>query len=153
MILAPLVMLISVRGLLPRGRCRSPSRSCSPPAARERSRSSTGRSGRAVTPRSWPTSATISVEGSVFVEAPAELLDDQHGRDYLVWELRGNRICVGAEGDEPPQGPASTLVVTVDDDGAVVPVGTYLSRSAGVPGDETCPLIEDAARADPAGDD
>ena len=27
-----------------------------------------------------------------------ELLDDQHGRDYLVWELRGNRVCVGADG-------------------------------------------------------
>ena len=26
--------------------------------------------------------------------APAELLDDQHGRDYLLWELRGNRVCV-----------------------------------------------------------
>ena len=27
-----------------------------------------------------------------------ELLDEQHGRDYLVWELRGNRVCV-----EPPR--------------------------------------------------
>ena len=32
---------------------------------------------------------------------------DQHGRDYLVWELRGNRICVREEGTTGgPQGAA-----------------------------------------------
>ena len=31
-----------------------------------------------------------------YVLAPVELLDDQHGLDYLLWELRGNRICVEA---------------------------------------------------------
>ena len=39
--------------------------------------------------------------GSVLVIAPEELLDEQHGADYLAWELRGNRVCVEAEGDVP----------------------------------------------------
>ena len=35
---------------------------------------------------------------STLVLASAELLADEHGRDYLVWELRGGRVCVGAQG-------------------------------------------------------
>ena len=27
---------------------------------------------------------------------------DEHGRDYLVWELRGTRVCVAAEQNPPP---------------------------------------------------
>jgi hypothetical protein len=88
--------------------------------------------------------------GSIYVLAPAELLDDQHGLDYLLWELRGNRICVEASEDgraEPPGG-GSTLAVAIDDSGAVVPEGSYVNRSARGPG--TCPLIPDASRADPS---
>lgn len=87
-------------------------------------------------------------DGSVTVYAPAELLDDQHGRDYLVWELRGNRICV--EEGEPGTGsmPAtSPLTVTVSEDGAVVPESTYLNRSVS---GGSCPFIPDGARADPS---
>src|SRR5919106_1962464 len=37
--------------------------------------------------------------GSLLIRADQSFLDDEHGRDYLVWELRGNRICVAAIGD------------------------------------------------------
>jgi hypothetical protein len=92
--------------------------------------------------------------GSTFVTAPAELLDEQHGRDYLVWELRGNRICVEEEGAAPPDGVVAELAVTLDDDGAVVPEGAYSNRSPGT-GSELgpCPFISETGRADPAGDD
>ena len=82
------------------------------------------------------------------VIAPDELLDDQHGADYLAWELRGNRVCIeraSAPSDPLPAG--LELPVELDDDGAVVPVGGYLNGSAAATSD--CPLIPDAARADP----
>jgi hypothetical protein len=88
--------------------------------------------------------------GSTLVLAPPELLDDQHGTDYLLWELRGNRICV-----EPLAAPArrpapgvSTLVVAVDASGAVVPEAVDRAGAGAGPG--PCPLIPDAARADPS---
>ena len=92
-------------------------------------------------------------DGSVLVLAPRKLLDEQHGADYLAWELRGNRICIAAEGEATAAevGAASTITVFVDNDGAVVPEGGYVNRSAtGAQGD--CPLIPDAARADPGAD-
>jgi hypothetical protein len=87
---------------------------------------------------------------SVYVFAPAELLDDQHGRDYLVWELRGNRICVEERGAGPAQAPpgSSSLIVGISD-GAVVPEGVDRVQGA-APADEPCPLIPDGARADPS---
>jgi hypothetical protein len=42
---------------------------------------------------------------STMVLAPSRLLDDEHGRDYLVWELRGGRVCVGAQ-RRPSSAPA-----------------------------------------------
>jgi hypothetical protein len=88
--------------------------------------------------------------GSVLVLAPADLLEDEHGADWIAWELRGNRICVAAEGETTAAevGASNTLSVTVGDDGAVVPEGAYINRSPGSAGD--CPLIPDAARADPS---
>jgi hypothetical protein len=92
-------------------------------------------------------------DGSTVVTAPADLLDDQHGRDYLVWELRGHRICVEPESGMPPQGDfQAVLQVGLDDGGAVVPLGIYTNESAGA-GPGECEFIEDGARADPAGDD
>jgi hypothetical protein len=87
---------------------------------------------------------------SVYVFAPAELLDDQHGRDYLVWELRGNRICVEELGAGPAEAPPGSSSLTVGiADGAVVPEG--VDRLPGGPrADEPCPLIPDGARADPS---
>ena len=53
--------------------------------------------------------------GSVVVYAPPELLDEQHGLDYLVWELRGNRICVEpSDGTAAPPTGAGTSVTVVD---------------------------------------
>jgi hypothetical protein len=91
-------------------------------------------------------------EGSVLVLAPQRLLD-QHGADYLAWELRGNRICIAAEGEasQAEVGASSTLSVTLDDAGAAVPEGAYVNRSPGAAGQGDCPLIPDAARADPSG--
>jgi hypothetical protein len=87
---------------------------------------------------------------SVLVVAPPELLDDQHGRDYLVWELRGNRICVASAGDGVDPQTVVDRALTVElDDGAVVPAGGSQGR-VGPAGGETCPFIPDGARADPS---
>jgi hypothetical protein len=153
-IIAPLVALISVRALL----------AGAPTAVALVFVAAAGGSGLLalvngpVGPSGYrPALAEVAAElgeGSTVVTAPAELVDDQHGRDYLLWELRGNRICVIAEGsgEQPPPGPAGQLSVLIDKDGAVVPQGAYLSPdgAGGDPG--PCPLIEDGARADPAGD-
>jgi hypothetical protein len=91
-------------------------------------------------------------DGSVLVLAPAELLAEQHGRDYLVWELRGNRVCVEARGasDAPPRrGIASEVVIATGD--AVEPEEVLRNRST-ASGPGPCPLIPDGARADPAVD-
>ena len=86
---------------------------------------------------------------SVTVVAPAELLDEQHGRDYLTWELRGNRICIQADDDmAEPEG--STVLRVELDDGAVVPVAVDRNAGAALPAEEPCPLIPDGARADPS---
>jgi len=89
-------------------------------------------------------------EGSYVVFAPAELLDDQHGRDYLVWELRGNRICVEefGRGNVPP--PGADAITVVIDDGAVVPEGVYETETVGRDRPGPCELIPDGARADPS---
>ena len=55
--------------------------------------------------------------------APAELLADQHGRDYLAWELRGGQVCIVPAGPVGGghRGPASRPRVTVvERDGAPV---------------------------------
>ena len=88
---------------------------------------------------------------STVVFAPGELLDEQHGRDYLAWELRGNRICVEElPADGPARAPAGAGALTVSlEDGAVVPEA--LQRAARPPdAEEPCPLIPDRARADPS---
>ncbi len=88
--------------------------------------------------------------GSVVVYAPPELLDDQHGRDYLVWELRGNRICVEPfDGTDAPPTGARTSVTVVINDGAVVPEGVFRNRSQSAGPETPCPFIADGVRADP----
>jgi hypothetical protein len=90
--------------------------------------------------------------GSTLILAPRELLEDEHGIDYLAWELRGNRICIEPAGEATAAdvGASNTITIVVDDDGEVVPEGAYLNRSVSEEGD--CPLIPDAARADPGAD-
>jgi hypothetical protein len=89
--------------------------------------------------------------GSVVVIAPDDVLADEHGIDYLSWELRGHRLCIvpasaAGPGGTLPAGAATTVTIGVDD-GALVPEGIYTNDSAQGPG--PCPLVADSARADP----
>ena len=61
--------------------------------------------------------------GPTIILAPRELLDEQPGRDYLNWELRGNRIRIepSEDGGPGPSPRTRTLTVALDSDGAVVP--------------------------------
>ena len=46
-------------------------------------------------------------EGSTLYLASDRLLDEEHGERFVVWELRGGRVCVGRRseaGGRPPQG-------------------------------------------------
>lgn len=101
---------------------------------------------------------------STLVLAPEHLLADQHGRDYLVWELRGGRVCVdqmGAPSSSPP--PYGAAHVITQGSGETPPftelelerrAGPYeLWRRQPVPrGHGSCPLISPGGRANPAGD-
>jgi hypothetical protein len=95
--------------------------------------------------------ATVGA-GPTVILASHELLDDEHGTPYLTWELRGGRVCIGAEdaaGGSPPPGvrfvissgprerpPFSGLVVRRVD-------GPYVlwARSGPVRGPSPCPPI------------
>jgi hypothetical protein len=83
---------------------------------------------------------------TVQVIAPDELLSQQHGLDWLSWELRGNRVCIESRSEAPVPDAPLTVSIALDDDGAVIVDGT--SETPGAPAD--CPLIPDAARADPS---
>ncbi len=87
---------------------------------------------------------------STLVIAPETLLSEQHGRDYLLWELRGNRVCIevaGAGDAGPLTGIANVIAIGEGD--AVEPEAVYIGSSSA---DGPCPLIAEGARADPAGD-
>ena len=90
-------------------------------------------------------------EGSIEVRVPAELLDEQHAADYVAWELRGNRLCVEATGAAAPAaGPGIAARVTIGLDGAGAIVPDAVETAPRVRGPGSCPLIPDAARADPS---
>jgi hypothetical protein len=120
---------------------------------------------------------TSNFRGSLLVRASQSFLDDEHGRDYLVWELRGNRVCVAAIGDRKAlERTGIDLWLTVHDVGGgalrpadapgaqagpgyvLTPNYAALARSRGGDGQPQrsgpgpCPFIPDGARADPAGD-
>ena len=101
---------------------------------------------------------------STLVLAPEQLLADEHGRDYLVWELRGGRVCVdqmGAPSSSPPPHGAAHVITQGSSE---APPFTQLEfeRRAGpyvlwqrrpVPrGHGSCLLISPGGRANPAGD-
>jgi hypothetical protein len=87
-------------------------------------------------------------EASTVVIAPNELLEEEHGRDYLVWELRANRICVVArDGGVVPIGIANVVWIGEGDVVEPVRVGRAEAATEG-----PCPFIPDGARADPARD-
>jgi len=100
---------------------------------------------------------------SALVLAPAGLLSDEHGRDYLVWELRGGRVCVAAAG-APSSGPPPAGIAQVVTQGAssrppfahlavARRSGPYTlwSRHPAPRGQGNCPLISPGARANPGG--
>lgn len=98
-------------------------------------------------------------EASTLVLVPEHVLADEHGRDYLVWELRGGRVCVGAlevpASSRPPHGAAHVIA-----QGSARPyrdlvlerrAGPYtLWRTRPAPaGHGSCPLILVGGRANP----
>ncbi|HEX4729808.1 MAG TPA: hypothetical protein VH299_00985 [Solirubrobacterales bacterium] len=49
----------------------------------------------------------LVANGSTLVLASPELLEDDHGENYIAWELRGGRVCILSReeaGAKPPQG-------------------------------------------------
>jgi hypothetical protein len=71
--------------------------------------------------------------GSTLVLAPEHMLDEEHGRDYLVWELRGGRVCVEAArapSTEPPP-PGVWWVITQTPSTAAPFADLRLARHAG----------------------
>jgi hypothetical protein len=93
--------------------------------------------------------------GSTLVVAPAEVLNSEHGGDFVGWELRGHRVCIEPAVASPrpvPAGIANALTIQVAPDGALLPTG-FTRRRPAPPGPGPCPLISTSARADPAGDD
>jgi hypothetical protein len=101
------------------------------------------------------------LDGSTLVLAPEEMLADEHGRDFLVWELRGSHVCVQEAGTETERSlNGISQVVTVDGSderplSGLKPEpqerGAYTIWTVEDPpsGDGRCPFIADGARADP----
>ena len=92
---APLVALVSVRALVAAAPALRHRRL--PARGRRLERAGAGqRAGRAerLLTGAGRAAGRARSAGSTLVVAPRDLLDEQHGRDYLLWELRGNRICV-----------------------------------------------------------
>jgi hypothetical protein len=94
----------------------------------------------------------LIAHASTLVLAPDRFIDEEQGERWLVWELRGGRVCIEREseiGEKPP--PGVRFVVTTDAfDRAPFP-GLRLRRSAApyllwerrgdVAGESPCPLI------------
>jgi hypothetical protein len=109
--------------------------------------------------------------GSTLVLVSGTFLADEHGRDYVVWELRGGRVCVDAERPRNnvapgngyrPRAPAGIAHVVTGEQGTAPFAGFRLERRAGPyilwarhpapAGEGPCPLIAAGGRANPAGD-
>jgi hypothetical protein len=101
---------------------------------------------------------------STLVLAPEHLLADEHGRDYLVWELRGGRVCVDQAGAPSPSPPPHGAAHVITQGSGEAPPFTQLEferragpyvlwrRQPAPRGPGTCPLISTGGRANPAGD-
>lgn len=86
------------------------------------------------------------------VLAPERLLSSEHGTRYIVWELRGGRVCVAAESEAGREPPSGVRFVIVEGGPARPPFeGLRLRRLAPpyavwedpepTPGTTPCPLI------------
>jgi hypothetical protein len=106
--------------------------------------------------------------GSTLVLASPELLDEEHGRDFLFWELRGGRVCVeparAPSAQPPPAGVAHVITrgaaeppfADLHPDTGAGPYRVWARRPA-PSGPGPCPLLATGARAtgaraNPAGD-
>jgi hypothetical protein len=99
---------------------------------------------------------------STLVLAPDHLLADEHGRDYVNWELRGGRVCVEVAEPPSPQPPPAGISHVITNASATKPPfgGLRLVRRAGPyllwerrpppPGPGSCPPITIQRRANPA---
>ncbi len=70
-----------------------------------------------VGPSSYSSSLTrlrpLVEDGSTVVLAAPELLEDDHGTNYIAWELRGGRVCIETRAEaagKPPQGARYVVV-------------------------------------------
>jgi hypothetical protein len=100
--------------------------------------------------------------GSTLVLAPEHLLADEHGRDYIVWELRGGRVCVQPQGSQGGPAPPGIARVVTGDQEFPPYAGFQLKQRAGpylvwvhrpaVKEPGPCRLIAPGGRANPAGD-
>jgi hypothetical protein len=99
------------------------------------------------------------LDGATLVLAPEDFLVDEHGRDFVVWELRGGEVCVEADErasrEAPPPGIHQVLMLG---HGLEAPFeGTDAGRRVGdwtlwgipepTPGVADCPFITDGDRA------
>jgi hypothetical protein len=103
------------------------------------------------------------LDGATLVLAPEDYLDGEHGRDFVVWELRGGEVCLAAQTarstSRPPPGIHQVLVY--GDSPAPPFAGADAPTRVGdltlwdvpdpVAGDSGCPFIADGDRADPSG--
>ncbi len=100
---------------------------------------------------------------STLVLAPRELLADEHGRDFIVWELRGSRVCVAVNGPPPRLPPGIRYVITQGSGRppypglrlvrTASPYRLWASRRPPQPQAPPCPLIAPGERrANPGGD-
>ena len=100
--------------------------------------------------------------GPSLVLAPDSFLADQHGRDFIVWELRGGEVCVETDPGPAtvPPPPGITQVIVYGDSteppfegmdaGTDVGVFTLWGIPEPTPGESACPFVADGARADPS---
>jgi hypothetical protein len=99
---------------------------------------------------------------STLVLVPEHVLADEHGRDYVVWELRGGRVCVQAEGSQAGTAPPGIARVVTGEQELAPYAGFQLKERAGpyllwahrpaIKEEGPCPLIAVGGRANPAGD-
>ena len=53
-------------------------------------------------------------EGSTVVLASPELLEDDHGTNYIAWELRGGRVCIETRAEAAGKPPPGVRYVVVE---------------------------------------
>ena len=71
----------------------------------------------------------IVADGSTLVLASDRLLEEEEGEPYLLWELRGGRVCIEPAGSRPPAGVR--YVVTEDGERSAPFAGLRMRRAAG----------------------